>query len=82
MFKSHNADTSQSGKCDKTRSMSGRLRTRKVANIERTGAPVIAAGNIGCIEHIAQGTDRPVVHTVQLLDWALGGPKPANLTAK
>jgi glycolate oxidase iron-sulfur subunit len=56
-----------------------RLRERKVANIERTGADLIATGNIGCITQIAQGTARPIVHTVELLDWAYGGPLPAAL---
>jgi glycolate oxidase iron-sulfur subunit len=62
--------------------MAKRLQARKVGNIDRTGADIVAAGNIGCIEHIAQASDRPVVHTVQLIDWALGGPKPSRLTAK
>lgn len=56
-----------------------RLRDRKVANIARTGPDVIAAGNIGCITQIAGGTDTPIVHTVELLDWATGGPKPRAL---
>ncbi len=56
-----------------------RLRDRKVANIERTRATVIATGNIGCMVQIAGGTGIPVVHTVELLDWATGGPKPAAL---
>ena len=55
------------------------LRDRKVANIERTGADVIATGNIGCMTHIAQGTGIPIVHTVELLDWAHGGPMPDAL---
>ena len=55
------------------------LRDRKVANIERTGADVIAAGNIGCITQIGTGTDIPVLHTVELLDWATGGPVPEAL---
>jgi glycolate oxidase iron-sulfur subunit len=55
------------------------LRDRKVANIVRTGAEVIATGNIGCMTHIAQGTGIPVVHTVELLDWAHGGPLPDAL---
>jgi glycolate oxidase iron-sulfur subunit len=58
-----------------------RLRDRKVANIEATGAEIVAAGNIGCLTQIAGGTDMPVVHTVELLDWAYGGPKPAKLGA-
>ncbi|CAN5237279.1 glycolate oxidase subunit GlcF [soil metagenome] len=59
--------------------LSTRLRDRKVANIEATGAAVIAAGNIGCITQIASGTAIPALHTVELLDWAYGGPKPAGL---
>ncbi len=52
------------------------LRDRKVRNIEATKPDIIAAGNIGCITQIAQGTDIPIVHTIELLDWAHGGPKP------
>ena len=59
--------------------IAGRLRDRKVANIERTGPDVIATGNIGCITQIGSGTAIPVVHTVELLDWATGGPRPAAL---
>ena len=57
------------------------LRDRKVANIESTRPEMIAAGNIGCITQIAGGTSLPVVHTVELLDWATGGPRPRNLPA-
>ena len=56
-----------------------RLRDRKAANIEATGAALVAAGNIGCIRQIAGATNLPVVHTVELLDWAYGGPKPERL---
>ena len=56
-----------------------RLRDRKVANIERTGADVVATGNIGCMTQIAEATAIPIVHTVELLDWAHGGPRPAAL---
>jgi glycolate oxidase iron-sulfur subunit len=55
------------------------LRDRKVANIARVKPDVIAAGNIGCITQIGSGTQTPVVHTVELLDWASGGPPPAGL---
>ena len=55
------------------------LRDRKVANIARVAPDLIAAGNIGCITQIAGGIDIPVVHTVELLDWATGGPKPDAL---
>jgi glycolate oxidase iron-sulfur subunit len=54
------------------------LRDRKIANIVRANPDVIAAGNIGCITQIASGTAIPVVHTIQLIDWATGGPKPAG----
>jgi glycolate oxidase iron-sulfur subunit len=53
-----------------------RLRDRKVANIATVRPDVIAAGNIGCMMQIASGTSVPVVHTVELLDWATGGPRP------
>jgi glycolate oxidase iron-sulfur subunit len=56
-----------------------RLRDRKIANIERTRPDVIATGNVGCITQIGSGTAIPIVHTVELLDWALGGPRPAAL---
>ena len=56
-----------------------RLRERKVANIERVAPDVIAAGNVGCIAQIAAGTAIPVVHPVELVDWACGGPTPAGL---
>ncbi len=55
------------------------LRDRKLANIEALAPDVIAAGNIGCMTQLASGTDIPVVHTVELLDWATGGPVPARL---
>jgi glycolate oxidase iron-sulfur subunit len=58
-----------------------RLRDRKVANIESTQPEIIAAGNIGCIVQIGNGTVLPVLHTVELLDWATGGPRPTNLPA-
>ncbi|HZZ59556.1 MAG TPA: glycolate oxidase subunit GlcF [Roseiarcus sp.] len=55
------------------------LRDRKVANIARVKPDVIAAGNIGCIAQIASASPTPIVHTVELLDWASGGPKPAAI---
>ena len=61
--------------------IAGRLRARKVANIEATGAEIVAAGNLGCLTQIAAGSDLPAVHTVELLDWAYGGPKPGRLDA-
>lgn len=59
--------------------MSGKLKARKVANIAKTNPEIVAAGNIGCIAQIASGMDLPVLHTVQLLDWATGGPIPDQL---
>jgi glycolate oxidase iron-sulfur subunit len=56
-----------------------RLRERKVGTIERLRPDVIAAGNIGCMTQIAAGTNLPVVHTVELIDWATGGPCPPAL---
>jgi glycolate oxidase iron-sulfur subunit len=55
------------------------LRARKVANIELLKPDAIATGNIGCIMQLAAGTNIPVVHTVELLDWATGGPVPGPL---
>jgi glycolate oxidase iron-sulfur subunit len=55
------------------------LRDRKVANIRSVKPDVIAAGNIGCVTQIGTGIDVPVVHTVELLDWATGGPLPEAL---
>ena len=60
--------------------IAGRLRDRKVANLEATRPNVIAAGNIGCMTQIAGGSGVPIVHTVELLDWAAGGPVPAALS--
>ena len=59
--------------------LSRRLRDRKVANILSVRPDVIAAGNFGCVGNIAGGTTIPIVHTVELLDWATGGPRPAAL---
>jgi glycolate oxidase iron-sulfur subunit len=56
--------------------IAGRLRDRKIANIVSVKPDMIAAGNIGCMVQIAGGTSVPVVHTIELLDWATGGPRP------
>lgn len=55
------------------------LRDRKLANITSTYPDIVACGNIGCITQLAPGCDVPVVHTVELLDWATGGPAPKTL---
>ena len=59
--------------------LAGRLRDRKIANIAKVAPDVIAAGNVGCITQIAAGTAVPVVHPVELIDWATGGPAPPAL---
>lgn len=56
--------------------ISGQLRDRKARNIESVAPDAVAAGNLGCITQISSGTGIPVVHTVELLDWATGGPLP------
>jgi glycolate oxidase iron-sulfur subunit len=56
--------------------IANKLRDRKVANIAMVEPDMIAAGNIGCMLQIAGGTSVPVVHTIELLDWATGGPRP------
>ena len=58
--------------------MANQLQRRKICNINHAQADIVAAGNLGCINQIA-GADAPVCHTVQLLDWAYGGPVPAGL---
>jgi len=60
--------------------ISKQLKARKVQTLEAVNPDVISAGNIGCMMQIGGGTDVPIVHTVELLDWATGGPKPPALT--
>ncbi len=62
--------------------IAAQLKARKVRNIEATRPQLIAAGNIGCMMQIGAATAIPVVHTVELLDWATGGPEPAALTGR
>ncbi|MCB1543804.1 MAG: glycolate oxidase iron-sulfur subunit, partial [Rhodoblastus sp.] len=59
--------------------LAGRLRARKQSNIARLKVQAVAAGNIGCIAQLSQKAPAPVVHTVELLDWACGGPRPSGL---
>jgi glycolate oxidase iron-sulfur subunit len=61
--------------------IANRLRDRKIETIVRVAPQAVATGNIGCLMQIAGGTDLPVVHTVELLDWATGGPLPKALEA-
>ena len=60
--------------------ISGQLKARKLATLAALTADVIATGNIGCMMQIGSGIGVPVVHMVELLDWATGGPKPPALT--
>jgi glycolate oxidase iron-sulfur subunit len=55
------------------------LKARKLASIASLRPDIVAAGNIGCIAQLGAGAGVPVLHTVELLDWATGGPKPAAL---
>ena len=58
--------------------IAGQLKARKQGNIARTGAALIASGNIGCLTQLGDGAI-PAVHTVELLDWMAGGPEPAAI---
>jgi glycolate oxidase iron-sulfur subunit len=60
--------------------ISQQLKARKVQTLEVKTPDIIAAGNIGCMMQIGSGTEIPIVHTVELLDWATGGPTPTALT--
>ena len=60
--------------------ISGQLKTRKVRSLEALKPDIISAGNIGCMMQIGSGTEVPIVHTVELLDWATGGPEPRALS--
>ena len=59
-----------------------RLRDRKASALEATRPDVIAAGNVGCMKQIGGGSSLPIVHTVELLDWRLGGEMPAALRGR
>jgi glycolate oxidase iron-sulfur subunit len=59
--------------------ISQQLRDRKVRSIEAKNPDIIAAGNIGCMMQIGSASGIPIVHTVELLDWATGGPRPPAL---
>ena len=59
--------------------ISAQLKARKIRTLEAKSPDIIAAGNIGCMMQIGSGSQIPIVHTVELLDWATGGPKPPAL---
>ena len=56
--------------------LSGQLRERKLANIAKVEPDVIVTANIGCMMQLQGGTPAPFVHTIEMLDWATGGPAP------
>ncbi len=60
----------------------GRLAARKLANIEKLNPDIVATGNIGCMMQLASGTNIPIVHLVELIDWANGGPPPLQIEAR
>jgi glycolate oxidase iron-sulfur subunit len=61
--------------------IAARLAARKAANIESVSPDVVATSNLGCVIQIEQATVIPIVHLVELIDWATGGPAPAPLRA-
>ena len=62
--------------------ISQELKNRKIQSLEAKKPDIIAAGNLGCMMQISSSTNIPVVHTVELIDWANGGPKPSKINAK
>lgn len=59
--------------------IAGQLRARKLKNIASTEPDIIATGNLGCITQLQDGLGKPILHTIELLDWAFGGPTPNAL---
>jgi glycolate oxidase iron-sulfur subunit len=57
-----------------------KLRDRKVRRIKSINPDLVAGGNIGCIVQLVEALGIPMVHTVELLDWATGGPLPEALS--
>ena len=62
--------------------IAGELRRRKAETLNALKADVIVTGNIGCLMQIASGVQTPVVHVVELVDWATGGPVPEALRGR
>jgi glycolate oxidase iron-sulfur subunit len=59
--------------------IAGELRERRLATLRELGIDCVASGNLGCVSQLAEGLSVPMVHTVELLDWATGGPRPPGL---
>ena len=55
------------------------LKQRKLKNIAATEPDIIATGNLGCITQLQDGLGKPMLHTIELLDWAYGGLMPNAL---
>ena len=55
------------------------LKSELISNIQKKSPEFISTGNIGCITQIASGTNIPILHTVEIVDWYTGGPKPESL---
>ena len=60
--------------------IASQLRDRKAENIARSAPDLVATGNLGCMMQLQDAVEVPVVHTVELLDWATGGPTPNGLS--
>ncbi|NKB36819.1 MAG: glycolate oxidase subunit GlcF [Gammaproteobacteria bacterium] len=56
-----------------------KLGQQKTQQLESTGADIIASGNLGCMTQLQQYSGLPLVHTIELLDWASSGPTPMAL---
>tara|TARA_Y100000590_G_C15727893_1_gene1015916 strand:- start:1110 stop:2417 length:1308 start_codon:yes stop_codon:yes gene_type:complete len=59
--------------------IANKLLKNKISNIDKVNPNIISTGNIGCIQQIARSTEIPILHTVELIDWYTGGPKPSVL---
>jgi glycolate oxidase iron-sulfur subunit len=59
--------------------IASQLLKNKINNIEKVSPDFISTGNVGCMTQIASGTNIPIVHTVEVIDWLTGGPKPTKL---
>ena len=59
--------------------IANQLRNRKVENIKKTQPNIVSTGNIGCMTQLSDSLDVPIVHTIELLDWAYGGTKPSAI---
>jgi len=60
--------------------IASQLLKNKINNIEKISPDFISTGNVGCMTQIASGTNIPIVHTVEVIDWLTGGPKPTKLS--